>query len=74
MVLSEEIARDLRSGAIFEVSGERHGLRKIKRLWFDFASGHYIADCGGAYLWTDELHKPWRCKARCLTHTEQEKT
>jgi hypothetical protein len=61
MQLSEEIARDLRSGAIFDVAGERIGILKVRRVWFNPASGHYVADCGCRKMWTDEPKNPWRC-------------
>lgn len=61
MRLTEEIARDLRSGATFRVSGERIGIRRVRRVWFNPASGHYVADVGGLFMWTDEPQNPWRC-------------
>lgn len=61
MKLTEEIAMDLRSGAIFNVQGERIGIRRVRRIWFNRASGHYVADVGGAFMWTDEPPNPWRC-------------
>lgn len=66
--LSPEIASDLRHGAIFNVTGERIGIRRVRRVWFNPASGHYVADCGGIYMWTDEPKNPWRCvPARAAT-------
>lgn len=60
MHLTPEIARDLRDGAIFAVRGEYIGVRAVRRVWFNPASGHYVADVGSCFLWTDEPHKPWR--------------
>jgi hypothetical protein len=67
MKLSEEIARDLRAGAIFHLSGERIGIRKVKRVWFNPATGHYVVDAG-VFMWTDEPSKPWRCVPAFLAH------
>lgn len=61
MRLSEEIASDLRAGAIFNVEGERIGIRSVRRVWFNLASGHYVADVGGLFMWTDEPSNSWRC-------------
>lgn len=61
MQLNDEIARDLRAGVIFDIEGERIGIRKVRRVWFNPASGHYVADVGGIFLWTDEPRNPWRC-------------
>jgi hypothetical protein len=52
----------LRIGAIFNVEGERIGVRRVRRVWFNFASGHYVADVGGLFMWTDEPSNPWRCE------------
>lgn len=60
MKLTEEIARDLRNGARFDVKGEYIGIRPVKRLWFNYASGHYVADVGSCFMWTDEPENPWR--------------
>jgi len=60
MFLTPEIAHDLRHGASFDVEGERIGVRRVKRVWFNPSSGHYVADVGSCFMWTDEPHKPWR--------------
>lgn len=60
MRLSPEIARDLRDGARFDVQGEYIGIRKVRRVWFNPASGHYVADVGSCFMWTDEPHNRWR--------------
>jgi hypothetical protein len=59
MKLTEEIARDLRCGTVFSVSGERIGIRKVRRVWFNPVTAHYVADVGGVFLWTDTPSKPW---------------
>jgi hypothetical protein len=61
MQLTEEIASDLRAGTIFDVKGERIGIRPVRRVWFNAASGHYVADAGGVFMWTDKPANPWRC-------------
>jgi hypothetical protein len=63
MTLSNEIARDLRAGAVFIVEGGRIGCRRVRRVWFNYASGHYVADVGGLFMWTDEPSNPWRCSS-----------
>ena len=64
MMLTPEIASDLRHGTIFDVTGERIGVRKVRRVWFNPSTGHYVADVGGVFLWTDEPSKPWRAIPR----------
>jgi hypothetical protein len=74
MNLTPEIARDLRDGAIFHVKGERIGIRKVRRVWFVPASGHYVADVGSCLMWTNEPYNPWRCvpsRDSSLTPTEK---
>jgi hypothetical protein len=58
MQIPAEIASDLRHGAIFKVN-ERHGLRRIDALWFNFVSGHYVARAGAVHLWSDGPNGPW---------------
>lgn len=58
--LTEEIAGDLRAGASFNVEGAHIGIRKVRRIWFNRVSGHYVADVGGLFMWTDEPSKAWR--------------
>lgn len=60
MKLTEEIASDLRAGAIFYVEGERIGVRRVRRIWFNPATSHYVADVGWLYMWTDSLSNPWQ--------------
>lgn len=60
MILSPEIASDLRNGAVFTVSGECIGIRRVRRIWFNLASGCYVADVGSCFMFTDEPDHPWR--------------
>lgn len=68
MKLSPQIASDLRHGATFNVTGEYIGIRRVRRVWFNPASGHYVADVGGCFLWTDEPQKPWRVVPASTKH------
>lgn len=58
-MLTEEIARDLRAGAIFHCKNVRHVGWNVSRFWFNYASGHYIADAGSCFLWADKYEGPW---------------
>jgi hypothetical protein len=64
MKIAPEIARDMRQGHIFHVAGERIGIRRVKSVWFNPASGHYVADCGSCYMWAGEPDAPWQVVPR----------
>ena len=61
MTLSDEIKADLRAGYTAKVSGERIGIRKVSRVWFSPASGHYVAGATGCFMWSDSGAMPWHC-------------
>ncbi len=60
MHLTDFIKDAMRQGASFKIDGERIGLRRVRRGWFNFASGHYVVDVGSCFMWSDDGNSPWR--------------
>lgn len=53
------LAAEMRYGSVYHCSGEHIGLRPVSRVWFCFASGHYVADVGSGFMWSDGPNGPW---------------
>lgn len=51
---------DLKQGHVATGTLGRVGLRRISRMWWNPASGHFVADTGGCFMWSDSTQGPWR--------------
>lgn len=68
MQIANEIARDmLVSGCVYEIKGEHIGIRAVRRAWFNYGSGHYVADVGSMFVWSDGPNGPWHPVPRTTT-------
>lgn len=63
LIITDEMAADMRRGAILEGSFGQHGLRKPHRMWLQPATGCFIADCGGIYLVAETQGSNWTALA-----------
>ncbi len=75
MIISDGIKADLRAGHVAEVEGERIGLRRVKRAWFNLCSGHYVVDATGCFMWSENGGPDWHVvprnpRRRTLNHKE----
>lgn len=51
---------ELRQGGIAEGLLGRVGLRSLVRMWFNPATGHFVADAIGCFMWSETVAGPWR--------------
>lgn len=55
-----QLAEDLMRGAIAKGNLGRVGLRRLTRMWWNRASGHFVADAGACFMWSESVDGPWR--------------
>ncbi len=63
MKIEAETARYVREGGTVHFVANHYaviGTRKVSRLWFNPASGHYVADVGSCFMWTDKPDGEWK--------------
>lgn len=60
MQITPEIASDMMDGkTVYHVTGWRIGIRPVRRIWFNLVSGHFVADVGSCFMWSDGRLGPW---------------
>ena len=59
MTVEQFLADDLRMGAIATGDLGGFGLRRFCRMWFNPASGHFVADAKSCFMWSESVDGPW---------------
>jgi len=49
----------LRRGAVVRGNLGTFGLRSFNRMWFNYATGQFVADAGNCFMWAESTEGPW---------------